>query len=842
MHVFFYDITVSNEEEDIVYLKFLDEHGDKLVVQVNNVRKYIYVLPANEDNAEWRVSLLRFMRTQTSSMPKDVVVIDVVSRRYIISENHALSREEAFLRLSCDARHDWNFNRTTIENCPLISNYLGGDHSVIEQLINEHKLHAWTVLNMQYLSSSSSSSSTINNYSCSASMLRHLIVSTGDTARIHPDIRTAIVYKDLKTDLYTVRNHNKKVTYSPLNECNARRMLSVVNPTVTIIHGTNTFVNHTLDYAGVVINTMDLDKISVDAKSIDDILLIAQRHKFIELSLDLTVYTWQPWSQTVRSTMRLARVEWLLFKRFFECNVLPPSKLARHVKEEYKGGLVLPASLGIHNDGCAILLFDFRSLYPSLCVEYSICWSDTGELLPAILKDLIEQRKALQTVPSSEIRRLVLKLLANTTYGCMAATSCRYYSPYIAERITKLSRRVLQDTADAVQASMATVIYGDTDSVFVKVFAGVDVKKYIAMFVSMINRRYRYLELEHEHTYRLIVFVSKKCYVAFSEDERLPPTIKGLKMIKSDYCLLGRYLVETIIKRLGRGRSAEHIFKRCQEEAVSMIDDLCSGRTPLSDVTMTRRLNKRINEYSSHNLPYHIEAALHDRKKTYIRGEYIRYVMIEGKKCICVENMNDRRKLDIQWYCSQIHGMVDQLLDMLPGYDASKFHEIFLSPSSTSTTTKKKKVDILDYHRHGLSIQCDQCNRFSVHYGLYNLEKKLLETDCSSSSSSSSTIVINDDSDTDEYDIDTHLIPEKEEEESDHDLVCKHCQCILNLRQALVNSLLLEDPWQQASLQLNYDCKRILSLTQCDDCRRRIASQLISVKELYVDLMKIIDH
>ena len=826
MRLFFYDAAVASEGEDVVFLRFLDDLGRKVTVRVHNVRKYVYVLPSQRNDEEWRASLLRFMTKQTSSLPDAVRIVDTVERRYIIEENHALSDVTLFTRLSCDARHDWNFGRQVVENCSLMSCYLGGDHSVVEQLINEHRLHAWTTLNSRRLSASSTS--TI--YSCKAEHLHDLIVSTGDTSCTAPPISLAVVFKDLTTDLYTVYNVAKKITYSPLNEQNARRMLSLVNPVATVVHGSSTFVKSFLDYAGVIVNTIDLDKIPVQARCIDDILSVLHRHKFIELSLDLTVYTWQPWSQTTRNSLRLLRVEWLLYKKFHECNVLPPSKHLQRQKEEYKGGLVLQASMGVHDD--PILLFDFRSLFPSLCVEYTICWSSNGELLPAVLKDLIEQRKTLQGVPASDIRRLVLKLLANTTYGCMAATSCRYYSPYIAKRITELSRQALQDTADAVQAP-GVLVYGDTDSVFVKVAAPARAKEYAAMFVSMINRRYRYLELEHEETYRRVVFVSKKCYVAYPEDERLPPTIKGLKMIKSEYCLAGRYLVETIVKRLGRYRTPEHIFTRCREEVVRLLEDLREGRTPLADLTMTRRINKKMNEYTSRSavFPYHVQAALHDRKKTYVQGEYVRYVMTEGKKCVCVENIGER-KVDVQWYCSQIHGMIVQLLELLSDYDASVFQELLLfsSSSSLSSTTTKR----IEYIRHGLSLQCQQCNDYSVHFGLYPLEQLISRQHICTTSA---VEICRDDSDEDDYvldDDDSDVTTSIAESAS---LACKRCCCFFNFKQALNDALLLDDPWQRASLQLNYDCKRILSLTQCNECRRRIRECISGVQASYRDLM-----
>ena len=820
MRLFFYDLVRcgrDNEEERVVF-RFLTANGEKVSIYCDAVRKNVYILPVQGRHdvydEEWQASVLRFMQGRTHALPEDIRVEGVVERRYILSENHRLSNKHAFLRLSCSIRHDWNFNRHVIEDSPLVSEYLGGDYSIVDQLVNVHRLHAWTEVNDALLVVDAKKK---ERYTCSYAQLHDIFTSTGDTSQVHPRVSSMVVYKDAETDRYTLKNQQNGAVYSPLNEQNAKSIIARIDPALIVVHNLLNFS----DCDAVVINTMELDKIPSVVRSVDDVLSTLKRHNFIELSLDMTVYTWQPWSQTVRNSSRLLHVEWLLHRRFYECGVLSPVKTYRQ-KEEYAGGLVLPAAVGIHDS--PVLLFDFRSLFPSLCVEYSICWSDNGELLPVLFRRLVDERKALQYVENTEIRRQMLKLLTNSIYGSMAATTCRYYSPFIAERITRESRVTLQATADAV-TSPGEVIYGDTDSVFVKLSSSPSamamIRMYADAFVKKINARYRYLELEHENTYQLIVFVSKKCYVAYPMDEREPPTIKGLKMIKSEYCLLGRYLVETTVKRLGRRRSPTVIMDKCHRETQETLERLRNGSYTLEEITMTRRLNKRLAEYSMSAAPCHVQAALANRCKAYSLGDYVRYAMIEGKKCVCVERLGDQR-LDIAWYSTQIGGMIEQLLSLLPGYNSSRFSELLVfnvsssamttqmtTSSSSSRTTMKEE---LTYERHGLTIECQQCMHSILHYGLYPLERSLGEQRCCSEESG-------------------HQVDIR------HELSCSHCGCPLNFPKAIDDCLHLGNEWQLASLQLNYDCRRILSLTSCRECRTTITDSLLTVRRLYTDMM-----
>ena len=81
-----------------------------------------------------------------------------------------------------------------------------------------------------------------------------------------------------------------------------------------------------------------------------------------------------------------------------------------------------------------------------------------------------------------EARQLALKYVANVTYGYTSATfSGRSAAPLVADAIVECGRRALTNAINLTnkwgkeengQWSGCTVLYGDTDSVFIKVSWG----------------------------------------------------------------------------------------------------------------------------------------------------------------------------------------------------------------------------------------------------------------------------------------------------------------------------------------------------------------------------------
>ena len=166
--------------------------------------------------------------------------------------------------------------------------------------------------------------------------------------------------------------------------------------------------------------------------------------------------------------------------------VVPPARKDAQVSGA-AGGTVLEAEAGLFAN---VLVFDFRSLYPSLMRTFHIdplaharaearprpddlvapngARFDRSEgILPSILDRYAHEREvALRT--GDETAAYVYKILQNSFYGVLGSSGCRYARTEIAGAITSFGQQFLRVARDWFEARGHHVLYGDTDSVFVQ--------------------------------------------------------------------------------------------------------------------------------------------------------------------------------------------------------------------------------------------------------------------------------------------------------------------------------------------------------------------------------------
>src|SRR5262249_35593616 len=151
------------------------------------------------------------------------------------------------------------------------------------------------------------------------------------------------------------------------------------------------------------------------------------------------------------------------------------------------GGLVLDSRPGLYRN---ILVFDFRSLYPSLIRTFNIdpltyagtmveraglqqtpsgaaFRRDEEGILPALVARLWEERSEAKA-RGDAIGSQAVKILMNSLFGVLGSPASRLFSPAVANAITAAGRWVIERAAANVTSRGYTVIYGDTDSVFVE--------------------------------------------------------------------------------------------------------------------------------------------------------------------------------------------------------------------------------------------------------------------------------------------------------------------------------------------------------------------------------------
>lgn len=194
------------------------------------------------------------------------------------------------------------------------------------------------------------------------------------------------------------------------------------------------------------------------------------------LAVQITCLAGNVLSRTL-SGGRAERNEFLLLHAFFQKGYITPDKRyapknketkdqtgSRRKKPAYAGGLVLDPKKGFYDK--LILLMDFNSLYPSIIQEYNMCFTTIPGaahadlealeipsndlplgIVPTEIRKLVQSRvevKKLMNAPniSPELklqyntRQMALKLTANSMYGCLGASHCRFYAKGMAALIT----------------------------------------------------------------------------------------------------------------------------------------------------------------------------------------------------------------------------------------------------------------------------------------------------------------------------------------------------------------------------------------------------------------------
>ncbi len=150
-----------------------------------------------------------------------------------------------------------------------------------------------------------------------------------------------------------------------------------------------------------------------------------------------------------------------------------------------QGGHVLAPEPGLHAN---VWVFDFKSLYPSLIRTFNIdplgyvpspapgddlieaagaAFRRGPAILPRMLDELFPRREAAKK-SGDDVASQAIKILMNSFYGVLGTPACRFFNPALANAITGLGREMLLWSKAWFEAAGHEVLYGDTDSLFVR--------------------------------------------------------------------------------------------------------------------------------------------------------------------------------------------------------------------------------------------------------------------------------------------------------------------------------------------------------------------------------------
>uniref|UniRef100_A0A8C7T699 DNA polymerase n=2 Tax=Oncorhynchus mykiss TaxID=8022 RepID=A0A8C7T699_ONCMY len=273
--------------------------------------------------------------------------------------------------------------------------------------------------------------------------------------------------------------------------------------------------------------------------------------------------------------------------------------------EDYTGATVIEPEKGYYSVPIATL--DFSSLYPSIMMAHNLCYTTllqkgsaeklgltpedfiktpTGDLfvkssvrkglLPDILEDLLSARKKAKAELKKETdpfkkqvldgRQLALKISANSVYGFTGAQVGKLPCLEISQSVTGFGRQMIEQTKQLVESKYtiangyqadAKVIYGDTDSVMVKlgvdtVSRAMEVGREAAEWVS--SHFTPPIKLEFEKVYYPYLLINKKRYAGLyfssSADTHDKMDCKGIETVRRDNCTLVANLINTCLQTI----------------------------------------------------------------------------------------------------------------------------------------------------------------------------------------------------------------------------------------------------------------------------------------------------
>jgi DNA polymerase I len=371
--------------------------------------------------------------------------------------------------------------------------------------------------------------------------------------------------------------------------------------------------------------------------------------------------------------------------------------------KKYQGAIVVEPVPGVHFN---VSVMDFPSLYPSLIKVYNLGYQsilcpheeDKANKIPGTPHWVCTKRHALESLLIGSLRDLrvkwyktrakdktlpselrswysviqaALKVILNASYGVFGAESFDLYCPPVAEATAALGRHSITQIINEARKLQIEVIYGDTDSIFLKNPSESQVNA-----LAKLSEKELHMELDVDKVYRYAVFSSrKKNYLGVTAEGSVD--VKGLTGKKKHTPPFIKEAFGLMKTRLSRVKTPAD-FEDAKKEIQSIIRD--------SYLHLKRREWKRIDdlafnivlgeapEHYTKTTPQHTRAARLLQEKGYElkAGDLISFVKVVKPPHVKPVQLASNSEIDVDKYVAYLQSTFDQVLDAL-GLD---FNEI----------------------------------------------------------------------------------------------------------------------------------------------------------------------
>ncbi len=384
--------------------------------------------------------------------------------------------------------------------------------------------------------------------------------------------------------------------------------------------------------------------------------------------------------------MMTAAFDHFFLPRIHRAGYVVPNIKDLDAAEHLAGGYVIDPKPGIYDD---VIVLDFRSLYPSIIMTFNIDplsrlesgtdtittptgyrFSATKNFLSDFIEKLMIQRSEAKK-KSDKYLSQAIKILMNSFYGVMGSYGCRFFHPDLPSAITGTGQWLLLGSKEHLEKDGYEVLYGDTDSLFVKLKGeesrgnnsgesiAADLNIYWKERLKTEFNVESHMEIEYEKYYRKFILTpargsetgAKKRYaglLATENGEKLD--FVGMEFVRSDWTRLAKDFQVELYERIFRDKEIDDWIRR-------IVSAVKNGE--LNDKLVYRKhLRKNIESYTK-NIPPQVKAA-----KMLGTNQGTVYYFITKRGPVPVEL--DHSDIDYQHYIEkQIKPIADSVLVLL---------------------------------------------------------------------------------------------------------------------------------------------------------------------------------
>jgi len=427
-----------------------------------------------------------------------------------------------------------------------------------------------------------------------------------------------------------------------------------------------------------ILELYQTDRVTLTAYNIIDVQLtvaINEKHSLIDYYNELSITSNASFEEQSRSNL----IDNLLLKEVFGEMILPTRSQVDITTggKQMRGGIVYQSTPGMHEN---VVVLDFAGMYPSIIMALNIS-PDTKDrngtivaangirfaskpvgIIPRVLRKLKVKRKVYKKLKAEaeskgleeertlgkmtqvtkslikqyDLKQYAVKVLMNAFYGVMGYKKFRLADAEMGDAITSTGQKLstscklyVETTAIMFEGKEIEieVIYGDTDSLFIKVkgdyspeqlkaIAGIMTKgvneEIDRLMRELFNVTEHDVEIEEDKIFKSLFQVpskkgegAKKRYAGmvykFDENGKHvgeKEVVKGFQMVKADSTQLTKEVQRHLIfEMILKGAKKEEL----REYLLGVKKKFDNDEVPLQDLSLRAPLKKALSEYG--NLP-----------------------------------------------------------------------------------------------------------------------------------------------------------------------------------------------------------------------------------------------